>query len=374
MQYYMPVRLYEETNCVQNHTADICAAGTHALIVTGRHSARANGSLADVTAALENGGISWSVFDRVEENPSIETVMKGRDAGLAEHADFVIGIGGGSPLDAAKAVALMMAHPQESADFLYDAGKAKEIERRKVCGETGRLPLILVPTTCGTGSEVTGVSVLTVHAKKTKSSIPFKIFADIALIDGKYLAAAPASVIRNTAVDALGHLLESYYNADTTSYSRMCAVSGLQTWGRIRSALLELDHRELTAEEQTLLMRASAMAGMAIAQTGTALPHALSYGLTYDLQLPHGIAVGYYEADYLRALPKEDQLTALQLAGFSSIEEWEDFFCIVCGDIRIPEDELQHTYEMVAKNPAKLAKAPFTCDEETLLGVAGLKK
>ncbi len=363
MQYYMPVKVYEEENCVQRHAAELCGAGTRALIVTGRHSAKANGSLQDVTDALEKGGVSYVLFDAVEENPSVETVMKARALGLQEGTDFVIGIGGGSPLDAAKAAALMLAHPEEGADYLYDAAKA---------GKTIRLPLILIPTTCGTGSEVTGVSVLTVHAKKTKSSLPHKIFADLALIDGKYLAAAPAHVIRNTAVDALGHLLESYYNSSATPYSRMCAEAGLREWSKVQGALLELDERALTAKERGDLMRASAFAGMAIAQTGTSLPHALSYALTYDLHLPHGIAVGLFEAGYLRALPMEEQHTALEMAGFASIEAWEEFFRIVCGEIAVPEEELQHTADMVAANPSKLAKAPFVCTEEVLRRIAAI--
>ncbi len=357
MQYYMPVKVYEEENCVKKRRKDLCAAGTKALLVTGRNSARANGSLQDVTDALEGGGIAYALFDAVEENPSIETVMKARELGLQEGTDFVIGIGGGSALDAAKAAALLLAHPKEGADYLYDAAKA---------GNAGHLPLVLIPTTCGTGSEVTGVSVLTIHAQKTKSSLPHKIFADLALIDGKYLAGAPAHIIRNTAVDALGHLLESYYNSSATPYSRMCADAGLMAWSKVRRPLLELDERALTKGECMQLMRASAFAGMAIAQTGTSLPHAMSYALTYDLHLPHGVAVGLFEAGYLRALPEEVRLSALQMAGFASIEEWEDFFHIVCGKVAIPKEELQRAIDMVASNPAKLAKAPFACTEEVL--------
>ena len=364
MQYYMPVKVYEEENCVQNRSSELCAAGSRALLVTGRNSARANGSLKDVTDVLEKGGVTYVLFDEVEENPSIETVMKARALGLQEGVDFVIGIGGGSPLDAAKAAALLLAHPAEGADYLYDTEKAGQT------GKTAHLPLILIPTTCGTGSEVTGVSVLTIHARKTKSSLPHKIFADLALIDGKYLAAAPAHIIRNTAVDALGHLLESYYNSSATPYSRMCADAGLLAWSKIRRSLLELDERTLTKEEYMQLMRASAFAGMAIAQTGTSLPHALSYALTYDLHLPHGVAVGLFEAGYLRALPKEEQLIALNMAGFVSIEEWEEFFHIVCGEVVIPKEELQHTIDVVSSNPAKLAKAPFECTREVLERIA----
>ena len=190
MQYYMPVKVYEEPGCVRGHKEVFEAAGEKALLVTGRHSARANGSLENVTSVLDEAGIAYVLYAEVEENPSIETVMKARDYGIAEGADFVVGIGGGSPMDAAKAIAVMMAHPGEDADYLYDSEKAREDADPLAGGTAVRLPLILIPTTCGTGSEVTGVSVLTIHKKKTKSSLPHKVFADVALIDGKYLAFA----------------------------------------------------------------------------------------------------------------------------------------------------------------------------------------
>lgn len=354
MQFYMPVKVYEEEECVRKHPEVLWEAGHRALIVTGRHSARANGSLDDVTFVLQEAGIPYVLFDGVEENPSIETVMKARDFALEQQADFVIGIGGGSPMDAAKAIALMMHYREKEADFLYQ-GK-----------ETEHLPLVLIPTTCGTGSEVTGASVLTIHAKKTKSSLPHKIFADAALLDGKYLAEAPAHVIRNTAVDALGHLWESWFNASATPYSRMCAEAGLKTWHEIRKTLLDLEQGGLTAEARGKLMRASALAGMAIAQTGTSLPHALSYPLTYDLHMPHGVAVGYFESGYLAQIPEAERKDALRLAGFASLSEWQEFYETVCGKVPVPEDELKRALEMVASKPEKLAKAPFACDREVL--------
>lgn len=357
MQFYMPVKVYEEEECVKCHTEVFTAAGSKALLVTGRHSARENGALSDVLEVLEEAGISYALFDAVEENPSIETVMKARAFGLKEKADFVIGIGGGSPMDAAKAIAMMMYYKEEDADYLYEGQ------------ETGRLPLILIPTTCGTGSEVTGASVLTIHAKKTKSSLPHKIFADAALIDGKYLASAPISVIRNTAVDALGHLMESWFNSAATKYSRMCAEAGLTTWALARRDLLELEQKPLSPESRENLMRASAFAGMAIAQTGTSLPHALSYPLTYDLHLPHGVAVGYFESGYLARIPENERNEMLSLAGFRNLSDFQDFFETVCGKILIPEDELQHALDAVASNPSKLSKAPFACGKEELAKV-----
>ncbi len=91
----MPTRLFAEENAVIHHAGDLASFGKKALIVTGRHSAFSNGSYEDTTTALENAGIGHVLFSEVEENPSVATIMKARDFGLANSVDFVIGIGGG---------------------------------------------------------------------------------------------------------------------------------------------------------------------------------------------------------------------------------------------------------------------------------------
>ena len=158
--FYMPVKVYEETNVIQNHAKEIAAFGKKALIVTGRRSAFANGSYADLTKALEQEGVSFAVYSEVEENPSVHTIMKARDFGVSEKVDFVIGIGGGSPLDASKAIALMIKKADKGADYLY-----------KPDGDSKALPIVAIPTTCGTGSEVTPVSVLTDTEKQVKKDL-----------------------------------------------------------------------------------------------------------------------------------------------------------------------------------------------------------
>ncbi len=177
MKYYMPVKVYDEPECVRNHAEEISSLGSHALIVTGRRSAFSNGSFDDISAILKERGIRFEVFSEVEENPSVETVFLAKDRFGSENIDFVIGLGGGSPMDAAKAIALVLLHDDYRPKDLYDTKK-----------ESTSLPLVCIPTTCGTGSEVTGVSVLTRHDKKTKISMVHKVFPAIALIDGKYLA------------------------------------------------------------------------------------------------------------------------------------------------------------------------------------------
>lgn len=356
MHLEMPVSVWDEDQCVKMHAADLARLGTKALLVTGRHSAKACGALDDVTDALSQHRISWTLFNEIEENPSVETILSAREKGLADGADFVIGIGGGSAMDAAKAIALLMRHPEEDGAALYDSESPSDA-----------LPVAAVPTTCGTGSEVTPVAVLTRHDKETKQSISHRIFPALALIDGRYLESAPLSLIRNTAVDAIAHLFESAVNAKSTPLSRMFVDAGLREWAKNRAFLVSGDH-ELASWSG--LMRASAMAGMAIAQTGTSLPHGFSYPITYRIHMAHGRACGYFEAGYLREASAGLRDELLTLAGFRSLDDWQSFYRTVCGPDPLPDEELEHAVDVLAGNPAKLAAAPFAVDRETLHRIA----
>lgn len=359
MYFHMPTKVYCETNCVRAHAKELASFGKKALLVTGRKSAFQNGSVRDVQDALSSQGVECAVFNEVEENPSVETVMKGRDRGLSEGADFVIGIGGGSPMDAAKAIALMIRRKDDGADYLYDANAATEA-----------LPVVCIPTTCGTGSEVTAVSVLTRHSLRAKGSIPHKIFPELALLDGKYLLSAPRSVIADTSIDALSHMYESYLNKKATDLTAMCVDAGLKIWSRSRKAILA--GQPLTAENCRDMLLASMLAGMAIAHTGTTLPHGLSYPLTYETGMPHGKACGYFLPGYLKEADPLAAAYLLQTAGFTDIEALESYYQATCGRDQVPAPVLAKAVDNTLASPAKLAQCPFYVDEAVLCRIAGL--
>lgn len=360
MRFHIPVKVFDENDCVRKHSGEIAAFGKKALIVSGRNSARANGSLDDVIEALRNEAVEYRLFSDVEENPSVETVFAAADRYRTEKIDFVIGIGGGSPLDAAKAIALALKHPEADLSYLYDKEK-----------DPSALPVVCVPTTCGTGSEVTGVSVLTRHDKKTKISMVHKVFPDLALVDGKYLKFAPQSLIVNTSVDALAHLFESVLNAKVNDYVRMTAYAGLKCWAKTKAVLNE--ERERKDEDNALLMRSSLFAGMSIAQSGTSLPHALSYALTYDLKMPHGKAVGYFLPGFIAAAPDIERDEILRLSGFKDQKEFDSFIFGLFDDIDVPEAELKRAGELVSSNRAKMESASFPVDDKILESILKYK-
>lgn len=357
MKFYMPTKVYSESDCIAKHGEELASLGSHALIVTGKTSSKRNGSLDDVLTVLSKYSVTCTVFDQVEENPSVETVMAARDKGLESGADFVIGIGGGSPLDAAKAVALMMKNSDKSWEYLYETAVSSA------------LPLAAVPTTCGTGSEVTGVAVLTRHDLKTKVSAKHKVFPDLALIDGKYIMSAPGTIIANTAIDALSHLIESAVNTLADTYSDMTVFTGLKEWAECRPCIE--GKAEISPESALKLMNASALAGMSIAQTGTTIPHSLSYMLTYEAGIPHGAAVGAFQGKYLKYADSERRKAVLDAAGFQDVDELRSFISAL-APVDVEMELLQRSAETVMKNKAKLDLCPYRIDERIMADIIDL--
>jgi len=361
MRFFMPTRLYCEKDCVRNHAKEIAALGTHALIVTGKSSSKKNHSLDDVISVLDTNDTSYTIYEGVEENPSVETVMDATKTGIGSGADMVIGIGGGSALDAAKAVALMMRNPQKGWEFLYEETDADAY------------PVIAVPTTCGTGSEVTGVSVLTRHDLKTKISMKHKVFPKLALVDGRYLLSAPKKLIINTSIDALAHLIESAINIKADYYSLVNAIGGISLWKSTRPFIDEMDEHagELDEDAALMLMEVSAIAGIAIAQTGTSIPHALSYPLTYEAKIPHGPAVGRFLCGFLEYADSIRKKEILDAAGFESAKSLGEFINRL-APADADTELVKRAVNGLLSNEAKLKTCPYHIDEEKLSLIAGL--
>lgn len=355
MRFYVPTDIYVENDCVNNHKKELAKVGTRAFIVTGRHSARANGSLDDVISVLTEAAIPYTIFDEVEENPSVETVEKGANVGKACGADFLIGIGGGSPIDAAKAMAILMAHPEEKAQDLYENKGLSN------------LPVVAVPTTCGTGTEATPVSVLTNHQKGIKKSIPYKIFPVLSLVDGKYLACASRNLIVSTAVDALAHAIESYLNSKSDLYNRMFPEYTFRLWAQNKDALMSDEAPSM--DQYELLMLASTLAGMSIAHTGTGIPHGMSYDLTYHHNVPHGKACGYFLAAYMEVCAKyvpENVSNVLNMLGFATLAEFDTYLNNLIGRYTISKEDKEKYASAMAYNEGKLSAAPCKVTPEDI--------
>ncbi len=286
MEFFLPTKLLTGDDVVRKNAALLAAFGKCCLIVTSGSAARRCGALDDVCAALEENGVVYWIYDAVRPNPSIASVLEGGKLAVEKQCDFVVGIGGGSPLDAAKVIAASAANPELDEEALYSMN-----------WPTDPLPVVLVGTTAGTGSEMTPVSVITASTGRKRSFRGEKNYAALSLGDPRYTESMPLAVTASTGVDALAHCLESYFSKKATGVSRAFAIQGVC---EILDPLRTVAEGKLpTKEQRRVLYEASLLGGMAISVTGTILPHNLGYYLTESHGIPHGFACAAFHPDLL---------------------------------------------------------------------------
>ncbi len=283
MNVYMPTRLVTGRGCVTASGNELAKLGKKCLILTGRHSAKACGALDDVTAVLENQGIVWKLCDIIGQNPRLTDCMEAAKLAAEYGADFIIGIGGGSPLDAAKCTAVLAANPGMTQDELYS-----------LKWPVKPLPVAAVGTTAGTGSEVTKVAVITIPDGRKKSIHHEDSYPVIAFGDPAYTLTLPEEFTRSTAIDAFSHCVESYFSRYANELSRMYAVRGIRLLITQFRKILQNGCGNLTYEDREVLYNASIYGGLAINITGTAMPHAVGYLLTEQHGIPHGVACAVF--------------------------------------------------------------------------------
>lgn len=317
--FFMPTKIIKGHNCVLNNP-NLLILGTKAFIVTGKRSGHLSGALDDVKKVLNDNKIPYHVYDKIENNPEITAMAEGGSLCREVGADFIIAIGGGSPLDAAKAISVYCTNePGECGDFkLYDifAGHFKNAP----------LPMCAIPTTAGTGSEVTPYSILTLHKEQTKRSFSSPhVFYKTAFLDPEYTANLPLQITRNTAVDAMCHLLEGYTNKRSSELTDYIALEGLRLIGECKDALL---NGELSLTERDKLLYASCLGGIVISQTGTTIVHSMGYALTYFHNIPHGMANGFLVYEYLMGVNRvkgEKVRKILFALGFANTDDFKEY-------------------------------------------------
>lgn len=284
--YFMPVKVFVGKDCIQHNKIEFTKYGNKAVIVTGKASGKKSGALDIIVNILDEYNISFCIFDRVKNNPSLENVQEAADFAIKNGAQFVIGIGGGSPLDAAKAVAVLATNritPEELYNNKYD---------------NLPLPIIAVPTTAGTGSEVTPFSILTYDKIKTKKSFANEnIFPKCAFLDATFTEKLPDSVAVDTAVDALSHAIEGYTSKFINPVSDFIALEAIRLFSKNSYNLVNRNFDFNTRQE---LLEMAMLGGIVITHSKTTLIHAMGYTLTYFNNVPHGRANGLLMSEYLK--------------------------------------------------------------------------
>jgi len=357
-QYYMPTQILMGDDCVKSSSPMFLKMGKKALIVTGKHSAKINGALDDVTEVLSSNGQEWALYDRVMSNPTIESIYEGAAFAKSENVDFVVAIGGGSPMDAAKAINLLTCQ-DIPMDKLYEGQYSDKI-----------LPMIMVPTTAGTGSEVTPYAILTNDRLQTKKSIGSPIlFPQIAVLDAKYMDNLPKEITINTALDALSHSIEGMLSLRANPITDSIARESIR---RISLCFNGLKSGQLTRMQRFELLYASTLGGMVIANTKTTAVHSLGYSLTYFHDIDHGRANGLLLGEFLRYIEKnwpERVNEILSVMGMSTVNEFIVLLDELLGEKERLTDEQIEKYVSIAAKSANVKNCPIVPDTDELIKI-----
>ena len=344
--------------CLANNKELMGKFGRRALVVTGKKSAKASGALDHVEEILKEYNIDYSVFDKVENNPSLENVAEGGKVAREFKADFIIGIGGGSPLDASKAIAVLAVNHIEP------------VELYKNVFENKPLPIVAIPTTAGTGSEVTPYSILTRNDITTKLSFGNEdTFPKIAVIDATYTESMSYDTTVDTAIDALSHAMEGYLSKRSTPVSDVLALEAIKVFSECTKALTD-NNIDFAIREKLLYV--SMLGGMVISHTGTTIIHGLGYSLTYFKGIPHGRANGYFIREYLKynyEAVREKIDIILELFRVSSIDEFGDIIEKMINKNLSLEDEEIRKYAALTMKQRSTSYNARKVDERDLIDI-----
>ena len=289
-QYYQPTEIHFGRGRVQEVGELVSRFGKRCLIVT---TACQNEMLAiyeRVQRSLAAAGVECALFEGVIPNPTTDVVTAGARLAKQFQADVVLGVGGGSSMDTAKAIAVEATHPGTAWDYLY---------YRDTQPTEKTLPVVAVTTTSGTGSQVTQVAVLTNPALKNKSAIYHaQIFPRACIVDPELMLSVPAHITASTGFDVFTHAFESYLHVNATPYTDMMALEAIQLVAKYLPAAVK-DGANLDARER--MAWADTLAGLCIASAGVTLPHGI--GMTiggYCPQVMHGEALAVVYPEFTR--------------------------------------------------------------------------
>lgn len=249
--------------------------GNKAFIVTGRHVAVSD-MMKQLTALLEENGIGCVIFDGITGEPTDTMIEKGVEMLKSSGCDFIIGIGGGSPLDSAKAIAAMAVNEGSIADY----------NGKEITGEI--LPLAAIPTTAGTGSEATKFTVITDSEKGIKMLLKGDVLVPkLAIVDSSFTVGAPKSVTSATGLDALTHAVEAYTSRKAFSMTDTLAVSAVKRIMKYLPIAYKEPDNSLAREQMSI---AALEAGICINNSSVTIVHGMSRPIGALFHVPHGMS------------------------------------------------------------------------------------
>lgn len=303
-QYHLPVNIVFGRGQSARVGALTAPYGKKALIVTGRSSAKKSGLYDRVRDSLLEAGIQSVLFDEVTQNPLTTTVEAGARMAAEQGCDVVVAIGGGSIMDCAKGIAFLAVNDGDINDYIFNRKQSDKA-----------LPLVLIPTTCGTGSEGNGFAVLTNPENGDKKSLRCNaIIAKVSIVDPECMMTMPKKVLASVGFDALCHCIEAYTSKIAQPLTDALSLYGIEL---IADSLTQLyTDGAADSEAWEKLTMASTIGGMVINTAGVTLAHGMEHpasGLK-DIVHGHGLAAltpAVIEASYMGAPEKFARISKL---------------------------------------------------------------
>ena len=289
--------------------------GKKAVIVIGGSSVRKNGSLDRVENILKNSGFETTIFSGVESDPSVTTVRKGAALFSEFQPDWVIGLGGCSAIDAAKAMWALYEYPDLTFEKMTEVAGIPPLRNKA--------RFVAIPSTSGTGTEITALAVITDREKGVKYPlVSYELLPDFSIVDGELCKSMPKNVTANTGLDALTHCVEAYVSNIDDNYADAMAKGGIQ--------LIFANLKEAVANPQNGVARqnmhdASCLGGYAFTNAWLGIVHSLAHQMGGVFGIPHGCANAILLPNVIRynakATDRYNDLAALMHCG----ENAEDF-------------------------------------------------
>ena len=273
--FVIPNHTVVGTNVLSEAAPLLKKMGNKAFIVTGRHVAVSN-MMKQLTALLDENGIGCVIFDGITGEPTDTMIENGVEMLKSSGCDFIIGIGGGSPLDSAKAIAAMAVNEGSIADY----------NGKEITGEI--LPLASIPTTAGTGSEATKFTVITDSEKGIKMLLKGDVLVPkLAIVDSSFTVGAPKSVTSATGLDALTHAVEAYTSRKAFSMTDTLAVSAVKRIMKYLPIAYKEPDNSLAREQMSI---AALEAGICINNSSVTIVHGMSRPIGALFHVPHGMS------------------------------------------------------------------------------------
>ncbi|MCM1990151.1 iron-containing alcohol dehydrogenase [Oceanirhabdus seepicola] len=256
--------------------------GKKAIIVTGGSSMQKFGFLQKVEAYLKEAGMEVKLLEGVEPDPSVETVFKGAEIMREFEPDWIVAIGGGSPIDAAKAMWIFYEHPEKTFDDVKDPFTVPELRNKA--------KFVAIPSTSGTATEVTAFSVITDYNKKIKYPLAdYNLTPDIAIVDPEVAATMPPKLVAHTGMDAFTHALEAYVACNKSSFSDPLAMEALEM---VKENIIKSFEGDLKAKGEMHI--AQCLAGMSFSNALLGITHSMAHKTGAVFNIPHGCANAIY--------------------------------------------------------------------------------